>query len=908
VSTITVQINDVTVNGKPGITILELARELGMPIPTLCHDPHLSPAGACRICLVEEVTRGVLLPSCVTAIAPGMVIKTDSPRVMESRRTILELLMASHPESCIVCDKGNRCQLRALAADMGIGILLLDPMPQFFPMHDFNPFFKRDMSKCILCGKCIRGDQELVVEGVLEYSHRGFPSRPTTFQNLPLEKAGCTFCGTCLSLCPTGALSETGLLHQGSISNCTASVCTHCACGCSLSLETCSDRIIRALPGPVSSQRGGALCVKGHFGFNYIHNPERLRRPLLRKDGALTEVSWEEALGVLKDRFQTIRREAGPKAIGCLAGPQLSNEELYLFQKLARLGFKTPNLDNGASLYAAPALRAIAKTLGLNGPALPLENILKSDCLLVVGADPTETAPVVGYMIKRAVRQHQAKLIVIDPRKTKLASLATLWLRPRPGTDLALIQGLIQTLMIENLWNQGFLQSQTEGFSEWRESFLKLDIKSELAATGLEETEVQEAARSLAASQGLSVILGNGITQQTNATAAVMAVCNLVLLLGQRGLPGSGVYPLLKESNALGAWEMGVLPEQLPGYQSASDPKALKKFEAKWGDQIPEGPGLSALEMIAAARKGELKGLYLASEDPLGTYPDRAWVEEALGQLEFLVVQDLFLTETAQMAHLVLPTAGPAEKEGTYTNLERRIQRAHRAVPPPGQAKPDGEIFSLILKAMNNGKKPMALTGQGEGPQDMAGRPESMTASLTALPDLLREVFAEIREMVPGYDRITLDGLDQGPSYLNAGLSPLQAGSFEIPRTPLDKPAQNPDYPFILITGGLLPHVGAGTRTWKDPRLKAITPSPQVTFSPQDAEALKITPGDNVRIQSERGSLSVSARIGDEVPAGVLFFPLPYPDLKINVLFEASWDPISKGSRHKLCPVRIVKD
>ncbi|MBA4395180.1 MAG: formate dehydrogenase subunit alpha, partial [Desulfobacca sp.] len=471
----------------------------------------------------------------------------------------------------------------------------------------------------------------------------------------------------------------------------------HCACGCSLSLETCSDHIIKAVPGPVSSERGEALCVKGHFGFHYIHNPERLRHPLLRKNGTLTEISWGEALDVLIERFQTIRQEAGSQAIGFLAGPQLSNEELYLFQKLARLGFKTPNLDNGSSLYAAPFM----KSLGLNNPVLPLENILKSDCILVVGANPTETAPVVGYMIKRAVTQYQAKLILIDPRKTKLAPMATHWLRPRPGTDLSLIQGLIQTLMNENLWNQGFVQSQTEGFLDWKESFLKMDIQSELAATGLDETVVQEAARTLGASHGLALIIGDGISQQPNATAAIMALFNLILLVG----PGAGVYPLLKESNALGAWEMGVLPNHLPGYQSASDQKAIKNFEAKWGDTIPEGPGLSALEMIAAAQKGLLKGLYLASEDPLGTYPDRAWVEEALGRLEFLVVQDLFLTETAQKAHLVLPAAGQAEKEGTYTNLERRIQRAHRAVSPPGQAKPDGEIFSLILKALENANR-----------------------------------------------------------------------------------------------------------------------------------------------------------------------------------------------------------
>jgi predicted molibdopterin-dependent oxidoreductase YjgC len=559
-------------------------------------------------------------------------------------------------------------------------------------------------------------------------------------------------------------------------------------------------------------------------------------------------------------------------------------------------------------LYAAPILMAMEKAFGMNGPALPLENILKSDCILVVGANPTETAPVVGYMIKRAITQNQAKLILIDPRKTKLASMATHWLRPCPGTNLSLIQGLIHTLMTENLWNQGFVQSQTEGFLEWRESFLKLNIKSKLATTGIEETRVQEAARTLAASRGLALIVGDGITQQLNATATIMALINLVLLLGQRGLPGSGVYPLLKESNALGAWDMGVLPNHLPGYQSTSDQIALKNFETKWGDKIPEGPGLSALEMIAAAWKGELKGLYLASEDPLGTYPDRAWVEEALGQLEFLVVQDLFLTETAQKAHLVLPAAGPAEKEGTYTNLERRIQRAHRAVSPPGEAKPDVEIFSLILKALENGKKSNTIPDRNEEPKNTGAQSESMASPSASISDLVGEVFAEIRDMVPGYDRITLEGLDQKPSFLTTRVPQLKTCSFEIPKIHLNKPDQDPDYPFILITGGLLPHVGAGTRTWKDPRLKAITPSPEVTFSPQDAEAMKIIPGDRVQVQSKRGSLTVSARIGDEVPAGVLFLPLPYPDLKINSLFEAFWDPISKGSLHKLCPVRILKD
>jgi len=891
VSVIPIQINDLTVSGKAGTTILELAQGMGISIPTLCHDPHLSAAGACRICLVEDLSRGVLLPACVTAIAPGMVIQTASPRVLENRRTILQLLLADHAESCIVCDKGNRCQLRSLAADLGIGLIPLDPMPQAFPFQDFNPFFKRDMSKCILCGKCIRGDQELVVERILDYNHRGFPSRPTTFQNLPLEEAGCTFCGTCLSLCPTGALIETGLLHQGTISRSSASVCPHCACGCSLALETCSNHIIRAVPKPSTSARGNALCVKGHFGFRYINHPERLRHPLIRKDGILAESTWQEALALLVERFQTIRQGSGEKALGFLAGPQLSNEELYLFQKLARFGFKSPNLDNGSSLYAPPALKAMKKVLGLTGPSRPLETILQSAVILVVGANPTETAPIVGYMIKRAVTQHQAKLILIDPRKTKLTAFADLWLRPQPGTDLALINSLTKTILDENLWNQGFVQSQTEGFLEWRESFLKHDHQTAQTSTGLEGAQIVETARILGAAQSTTLIIGDGISQQLNATTTLLALLNLFLLLGQAGHPNSGVYPLLKENNALGAWDMGVLPDSFPGYQPVSDTSVRKKIEGQWGGEIPEEAGLSALEMLEAARSKSLKGLYLASEDPVATYPDRKWVEEALGALEFLVVQDLFLTETAQRAHLVLPTAAQAEKAGTYTNLERRIQWSHPAVSSPGLSKADGEIFNMILNALGKG----------------TDLPVPSDTPLWA--NLFPEVFNEIREIVPGYNRITLDRLDQEPIYLNLSSQNSMTRSFEIARVLMNKAEPDPDYPFILMTGALLPHVGAGTRSLRDPRLKAIIPPvPELVICPEDALALQINNKDRVRIQSEKGSLTVFARLGDDVSPGVVFIPLPYPELRINTLFHAFWEPLSKGSLHKHCPVRLTKE
>jgi formate dehydrogenase (NADP+) alpha subunit len=880
VETITLTINGNVVSGLPHLTILELAREQSIPIPTLCFHPSLSRAGACRVCLVEDESRGgVLLPSCVTAIAPGMVLQTHSPRVLETRRTIVQLLLASHPESCVVCDKGNRCRLRALAADLGIGATHLDPMPQYFPTFDINPFFKRDMSKCILCGQCLRGDQELVVEGVLDYIHRGFNARPATFRNLPLEQAECTFCGTCLSLCPTGALTETQLVHQGTLSRSVETVCGHCACGCPLSLETVEGRVVRAAPGRDFDGQGPVLCVRGHFGFNYIHHRERLLHPLVRKNGVLEPTSWSEALAQVHQGFHRLQEAFGPEQLGCLTGAYLTNEELYLFQKLARLALKTPNLDNGSRISMAPALLTLHQALGQAGASQPLEKILEADTLLVIGADPAQSAPVLGYLIKRAVSLNNARLILIDPRKTGLASWASHWLRPRPSSDLALLQILIRQLMAENRWNQGFVSSQTEGFLEWRESLLKQDLRSALNATGLSEELIRGAAKDLSRANGLAIVFGSGITQQINASAMVMALVNLHLLTGQWGNTRSGIYPVLKESNAQGAWDMGVLPDFFPGYIPVSDSQARKHLEAKWQGSLPEGAGMSALEMIAAAQQSRLQGLYIVGEDPLGAYPDRAWVEEGLDCLSFLVVQDLFLTETARQAQVVLPAASFAEKEGTVTTLERRVRLLDQALPPLGDSKPDGEIFNLLLEAW----------GFPQGKY----HPE--------------RVLAEIRGTVPSYVQVNRDLLSRQPVFIPAQKKSLKAGIFQIPKIHLDPLDPEKDFPFTLISSGLLYHQGTGTRTWKDWRLKAVTPEPAVSLSSADAQRLHITAGDRVRLRSRRGTVVIKARVEETVPPGTLFAARAYPELRLNALIEAGWDPSTKGALHKGCAVQVEK-
>ena len=574
-----------------------------------------------------------------------------------------------------------------------------------------------------------------------------------------------------------------------------------------------------------------------------------------------------------------LSRASGAEYLGFLSSAYLTNEELYLFQKLARLGLKTPNLDNGSRISMAPAFLTLHQALGQSGASQPLEKILEAEAILVIGADPSISAPVLGYLIKRAVNFNNAQLILIDPRKTKLASWARHWLRPRPASDLALLQALILRLMAENRWNQGFVFSQTEGFLEWKESFLKQDFGSTLESTGISEEIISRTAKDLSQAKGLAIVFGSGITQQINATAIVMALVNLLLLTDQWGTARNGIYPVLKENNAQGAWDMGVLPNFFPGYVPVSDTPARKHLETKWRGYLPEGAGMSALEMMAAAHQGRLQGLYIAGEDPLGSYPDRAWVEESLDRLSFLVVQDLFLTDTARKAQVVLPAASFAEKEGTVTTLERRVRALHQVLPPLGDSKPDGEIFSLLLDAW--------------------GFPQG-----NYHPD---RVLTEIRETVPSYVQVNRDLLSRQPVFIPTQKKSLKAGTFLVPRIHLDPIDPEKEFPFTLISGGLLYHQGAGTRTCKDWRLMAVTPEPAVSLSSADAQHLQIATGDLVRLRSHRGTVVIKARVEETVPPGTLFVAQAYPELRLNALMEAGWDPITKGALHKSCAVRVEK-
>ncbi|MFZ2447903.1 MAG: molybdopterin-dependent oxidoreductase [Syntrophobacteraceae bacterium] len=848
---IAITLNGSPVSGRPGMTILELAREVGIRIPTLCHDPSLKPVGACRMCLVEEEKSGRLLASCVTPIAAGMVINTDSAAVVEARKVIVKLMLASHPESCLLCDKGNRCQLRKIAAELGIGSVNYDRMPHFTGTQEVNPFISRDLSKCILCGKCIRADQELVVVGALDYLDRGFDAKPATTFDGPLESSECTFCGTCVSMCPTGALSERGKAHLGTISKRTESVCSYCGCGCGIFLETGEGRVVSVSPNPADTVNGKTLCVKGRYGSDYIHHPDRLMKPMIRKDGSLQEVGWDEALDFAAEGLMGCLSRHGPEGMAFFGSSKCANEENYLFQKIARAVFGANNIDSGARLHSGPSV----DTLPFGAATNPFRDIERSDLVIVIGSDPSASHPVAGYAIKRAVHLHGAKLIVLDPRKTGLVSMASAWLPIRPGTDGIFLNGLLGGLLDSRTPDKDIIGARPAEVSALRDSLAMFDRKYIEQWTGCPPSLFEKILKLVLDAKLPAIVYGHGITRQANAREAIRAVMNLALLKDSLGKTGGGVYPLDKENNGQGAWDMGIMPDRLPGHQSLDDERAVERFEKHWGRPIPKKPGLDAVAMIEGARAGSLKAMYVMGENPLRAFPDPAGIEKALSNLEFLVVQDLFLTETANLAHAVLPACSFAEKDGTFTSIERRVQRVRKAVEPSGQSLPDWEILCRLSERLGY---PMKYGSAGAIMEEIAGlaplyseiSPERIGGGGTFWP--CRDDSPESR------GRLSVKDWGEKAKLSPAQVQPGSTGQEEG---------------FVLVRGSSLFHFLGGARSTRSRRLGAIKAPGYVEMNPSDARGLDLREGDSVRLFSDSAEVLMTVALSDSLPAGMLFCP-----------------------------------
>ncbi|MBU2009323.1 MAG: formate dehydrogenase subunit alpha [Chloroflexi bacterium] len=889
---ITITLNGREVSGHPGMTILALARESGVDIPTLCYDPHLAPYGACRVCLVEDERTGALLASCVTPIAPGMAINTASPRVLQRRKAILKLMLSSHPDSCLVCDKGNRCELRHIASDMGIGLVDFQRIPLQATIEEVNPFIERDLSKCILCAKCIRADHELVVEGAIDYFRRGFACKPATLNDMPLESSECTFCGTCVAVCPTGALKEKESPYRGTTATAVSTICPFCGCGCSISLEVKDNHIVRARPGKESAVGRGTLCVRGSYGYDFVHSPERLTSPLARADGALQKISWDKALELVAAALKRIREAHGPGSLAVLGSSKLTNEENYLLQRFARGLLGTNNIDNGSRLYNSSSQVGLGWSLGSPGTIGSLDDLERSEVILVIGANPISSAPIVGYAIKRAVKYSGARLVLIDPQQTKLSSFAHLWFRPKVGTDVSLLNGLAGVIVAEGLFDGEFVTRRADNFEALRQNLQACTLERVEETTGVSGEDVRRAARLLAGASRASFVYGNGIAQQVTGTDSVRALANLAMLTGNVGRKGSGIYALQRDSNAQGACDMGALPDFLPGYQGVEDAQARRKFESRWGSPLPTHAGLTALEMIEHTREKKIKGMYIVGENPALSFPHPAFVREALASLDFLVVQDMFLTETAKLATVVLPAASFAEKEGTFTNFEGRTQRVRQVLKPLGESLPDGEI---VLRLADRMGCPMRYSS-------------------------LQEVMDEIEELVPLYQGIGYaDSETKGqyqeepdsaypvPRRLYKGQFPSGFGRFSpVQYTPREEMSKD-GYPLTLLAGTILYQFGSGSRSSRSSRLKRFLPEAYVEISKADARRLGITPGDGVKIVSPVGQITAKARVTDTLPEGMLFMPAGFPASPTSELFGLALDPRSKTPSLKACAVRLER-
>lgn len=890
--TITITLNGREISGRPGMTILELAREAGVEIPTLCHSPHLASVGACRVCLVEDEKRHALVASCVMPIAPGMVINTESPLVIDTRKAVLELLLSTHPESCVVCDKGNRCELRKIAADLGIGAIEFDRIRRFYTKEEANPFIERDLTKCIMCGKCVRACQEIQVVGAIDYADRGFNSRPSPPFGMPLDKSSCEFCGTCVTLCPVGALSEKSKRYYGSGTKSIPTTCSFCGSGCSIYLEVKDNQVVGVRPNTVNSVNNISLCARGHYGYDFIHNPDRLKTPLIRKNGELTETTWDEALDYVAKKLAEIKKKHGPESLGVFGSFRCTNEENYLLQKFTRVALGTNNICNSARMSTQPTITGLTRAFGYGCATNLFEDIEKSRVILLIGANPHDSHPLIAQKIKRAVKFNDAKLILLEPRRTKMAPFATKCLRPNPGTDLAFINGMMNVILDENLYDKSFVEKRVEGLDKLRDCINRYPPQYAAKVTGITEEEVADAARLFAGAESTSIIYGTGITQYINAAYSVIAIANLALLTGNMGKSGSGVYPLVKENNGQGACDMGVLSDFLPGYRKVSDPDARALYEKEWKVALPVAEGMSGIEMISRAMNKDIRAVINVGANPVAIFPDSNAMKRALESLDLLVVLDIFLTQTAELAHVVLPGACFAEKDGTFTNSERRIQRIRKAVDPPGESRPDWRIIADLVARMG-------FEADYSSPA---------------------EIMDEIARTTPIYGEVSYERLEREPlhwpciSQDDSGTHNLYVDSFPIGKGQFTKveylvPDEEPDieYPFYLLTRSSLYHFGSGARTRRSERLTEVSSECFLEISPEDARELQIAEGQQVKIVSKTGSITLPARITEGLPRKTLFVPAPLEAAEVNSLFSAELDVLTRIPNNKSCTVKIER-
>ncbi len=864
------------ITAKPEQTILEVARENGIYIPTLCYHAKLSLIKSCRICLVDVEGAEMPMASCATPVVEGMVVQTRTDRVEAMRKEALRLLLVNHPLDCPVCDAGGECELQNRTYEFGIDHQeFVTEKVEREPAEYGTPLIRQWRDRCVMCLRCIHACIDIPGSDVLEVEEHGYPAHIKA-----VRKENCISCGECLHVCPVGALTENLSPIKGRTWQLgrVQTTCTFCGCGCQLELNTLRGRkVVKVTTKGEAGVGNGSLCVKGRFGYDFIHHPDRLQKPLVKKSGVFAEATWEEALELVATKLQEVKKQYGPQSIAGIASSRATNEENYLFQKWMRAVVGTNHIDSGARLANGSSLYGMMASTGWGGMTHSIEDVAKADLILIVGADVDDDNLIFGNKMREAMRKNGARIILVDPRKTSWEKWADLWLRPTPATDLAWINGLIRLLIEKDAYCNDFIGLKTEGFDAFRSSLEKFSPEFVEKASGISPSDLNALARLYLSAKKKAIVFGSGVTQHAYGTEIVKALCNLALLTGETGKEGGGVYPLLPQNNAQGALDMGVLSEFLPGYKRVDDEKARRGFEEIWEREIPGRPGFTYMEIFDKIAEGRIKALFVLGEDPLITLPNLERLKNGLHQLEFLVVQDLFLTHIGGYAQVILPGVSFAEKDGTFTNMERRVQRVRKAISPVGDSRPDWKILCDLSTKMGY---PMDY----ESPA---------------------RIMEEIASLVPFYSGITYSSLEKAGIQWSPGNGVKQKFSPAEYREPLEQPDEK--YPLRIIPSGFHYHYGIGTSTKRASGLARVFPDSCIEIHPEDATRAGLGEGDKVKVISPRGEVETVCRISGALPKGVAYFATTFFPAFVNSLLISGHDSTGQCPEYKVFIGRVEK-
>lgn len=870
-----------------GSTVLEAALSNGIYIPNLCHHPDLKPSGNCRMCIVEIEGRKGQVISCMTEVEEGMVVRTESQEISLVRQTTLELLHANHTQDCTNCHSNNTCKLQEVTAFVGVDEERLSRLRRSrpeIPVDDSNPFFILDHNKCIMCGICIRTCDEVQGVNALDYGFRGFNTLVSTYNNQPIKESVCESCGECVVRCPVGALyvkERKVPTHE------VKTVCAYCGVGCNIYLGIRGNKIVSARGDRESIVNKGRLCVKGRYGYSFVDHPDRLRTPLKKNNGVFEEISWDEAFDIISEKFLKSKNK-----FAALTSAKVTNEDNYVIQKFTRAVMGTNNIDHCARLCHAPTVSGLVQSFGSGAMTNSIDEFTGAKTIFSIGSNTTAAHPIIGLHIKEAKRRG-AKIIVANPKEIDLCRFADIYMQHYPGTDVVLLMGMINVILEEGLQDSEFIKERCEGYDELLSSIAGFDLDSVSEITGVPANTIREAARLYAVNKPASLVYAMGITQHSHGTDNVLAVSNLALVTGNVGRESSGVNPLRGQNNVQGACDMGGLPNVYPGYQPVESEQAAAKFEKAWSAELSRENGLTHTEYFSEIEKGNIKALYQVGENPVLSEADANHVKKALDKLDFFVVQDIFLTETAKYADIVLPACSFAEKDGTFTNTERRVQRVRKAVDPPGVAKDDWWITCEIAKRMG------AAGFDYEDVTDIVGEINSLTPSYAGI------TYDRIRE--EGIQWPCTDSDHKGTKFLHAEKFSRSSGKGRLFPLLYKASVELPDeeYPLLLTTDRSLYHYHTSTMTGRVSGLKDIEEAELLRLNPADAQKMGLEKGEVVSVKSRRGIIKVMADIDDSCPEGVASLTFHFPDAPTNELTICAVDPVSKIPETKVCAVRI---